>query len=149
MSGVRFTCTTPEVANITTAKTIIGIGAAANHRVHIKKIKLGLKGTTVTNEPVTVDYIRFTTDGTATAGAPVKSNPRDPESLQGDFVHTYTVEPSVGLAVEESFTLHPQGSVIEELPIERPIEIEGGKFWGIRLTADNAVTAIATVVCEE
>jgi hypothetical protein len=41
MSGVAFNCVTPEVT-VTggNTDTVIGIAAAANHRVHIKKIKI-------------------------------------------------------------------------------------------------------------
>jgi hypothetical protein len=45
--------------------------------------------------------------------------------------------------------IHPQGGLIEELPIERPIEVPGGDYWGIRVTADDAVTAMITLVCDE
>jgi hypothetical protein len=73
MSGNVFTCVTPEVSVTGGASlTIIGITASAHHRVHIKEINLGFKGTTVTNEPVTVQYVTNTVDGTGTAGTPQK-----------------------------------------------------------------------------
>ena len=36
MSGNGFYCDTGEVPGITTAKTVLGIAAAANHRVFVK-----------------------------------------------------------------------------------------------------------------
>jgi hypothetical protein len=148
MSGVGFTCVTGEVAGITTAKTIIGLAAAANHRVHIKAIKLGFKGTAVANEPVTVEYIRFTSNGTGTDGTALKRDADASETLEASFKHTYTVEPT-GVTVLESFPLHPQGVWGEYLPIEAPIPVSGGDFWGIRITADDSVTGMATIVCDE
>jgi hypothetical protein len=149
MSGVGFYMTTGEVAlSAATAKTVIEVTAAANHRAVIKKIHLWFKGVSVTDESVTVDLIRIATTGTGSAGTPVKRDPDMPETLAVDFKHTFTVEPT-GVTVLETFSIHPQSGYAEVLPIEWPIPIPGGDLWGIRCTADNAVSVIANVLGEE
>jgi hypothetical protein len=149
MSGVGFYCQTPEVTlTAATADTVIGIAAAANHRVHVKKLWIGGKGVTVTNEPVTIEFIRFTGDGTGTAGTVTKRDADASETVEASFKHTYTVEPT-GVTSLVAFTLHPQGLLGDTFAIEWPYPISGGDFWGIRMTADNAVNVIVTVECDE
>ncbi len=149
MSGLGFTCTTPEVTVAAAATdTVLGILAATNQGIHIQKVKLGFKGVVVTNEPVTVEFIRFTSDGTGTAITEVKSDSDAGETIQSAAKHTYTVEPT-GTVVLESFTIHPQGGFIENMPIERPIHVHGGEGWGIRITPDEEAVLIATIECDE
>ena len=149
MSGVGFTCVTGEVSLVaTTAKTVIGLLAGANHRVHIKAIKLGFKGTAVANEPVTVEYVLWTVDGTGTAGTIQNRNADDNETPEASFKYNYSAEPTTP-TVLESFPLHPQGVWGESLPIEAPIPVPGSDYWGIRLTADDNVNAMVTLICDE
>ncbi len=149
MSGVAFTCVSGEVSVVGGATdTIIGLAALANHRVHVKGVKLGFKGKTVTNEPVTVEYVRFTSDGTGTGGTVVKRDADASETVEAAFKHTYTVEPT-GMTVLESIPIHPQGGIIEVLPIEAPIPVSGGDFWGVRITPDDTVIVIVTLICDE
>ena len=148
MSGNGFYCDTGEVPGITTAKTVLGIAAAANHRVFVKGFTISLKGTVVTNEPVTIELIRFTADGTGTAGTVRKKDVDASENVEAGFKHTYTAEPT-GVTVLKSFAVHPQGTWGEVMPIESPIEISGGDFWGIRITADDSVTAMVNADCDE
>lgn len=140
MSGVGFYMTTPETTlDAATAETVIEVTAAANHRAHITKTIVSFKGKTVTNEPVTVELIRIGTTGTGTSGTATKVDPDMSETLQTSFKHTMTVEPT-GITVLETYYIHPQGLLVEYLPIEAPIPIPGGDLWGVRCTADEAVT---------
>ena len=151
MSGVRFNCVTPEVT-VTGGETdtVIGVSAAANHRVHILKIKIGFKGKVVTNEPVTCDLTRWSSDGTGTGGTVVKVNSSDNETPEASFKHTYTVEPTTPTTID-SFTIHPQGGAWETMPIEAPVPIGGGEFVGLELSPDSGedATVIVTFWCEE
>lgn len=148
MSGVAFTCNTGEVTGITTAKTILGLLAASNHRVHIKGVIISFKGLVVTNEPVTIEFIRWSADGTGSAGTPQKVNNGDNETLQASFKYNYSAEPTTP-TVLQSFSVHPQGTWGYERPIEAPIPVIGGGYWGIRITADDSITAMASIECEE
>lgn len=151
MSGNIFTCVTPEVSCTGGAsKTIIMLGASAHQRVHIKEIALGFKGTTTTNEPVTVQYITNTADGTGTAGTPQKQDLDASEDVNATFKYNYTIEPSGATSVlMRSFPVHPQGTIIQTMPIEGPIPVKGGGYWSIVITPDDTVVAIATLLCEE
>ncbi|MHA2264518.1 MAG: hypothetical protein ACXAEN_19155, partial [Candidatus Thorarchaeota archaeon] len=102
----------------------------------------------VTNEPVTVEYIRFTSDGTGTAITEVKRDSDAGETIQTAAKHTYTIEPT-GITVLSSFTIHPQGSFVDVMPIEDPYHTHGGEGFGIRITPDDTVVLIATLECEE
>ena len=151
MSGNIFTCVTPEVSVTGGASAmILGITASAHHRVHIKEISLGFKGTTVTNEPVTVQYVTNTVDGTGTEGTPQKRDLDASEDVNAVFKHTYSADPAEATsAIMHSFPIHPQGTIVQVMPIEGPIPIKGGTFWGIAVTPDDTVVAIATLLCEE
>ncbi len=149
MSGVGFYMTTPEVSLVAaTAKTVIELTAAANHRVLIKKIHWWFKGVAVTDESVTVEFIRIGTTGTGSAETPEKRDADMSETLQVDFKSNFTVEPT-GITVLETFSVHPQAGYAEMLPIEFPIPVPGGDLWGIRFTADVAVNVIANIIGEE
>ena len=109
MSGNGFYCDSGEVTGITTAKTILGLAPAANHRVFIKAFTVSFKGVVVTNEPVTVELIRFTSDGTGSAGTVRKKDVDASENVEAGFKYNYTVEPT-GVTVLKSFSVHPQGT---------------------------------------
>ena len=149
MAGVFFTMTTGEVTLVAaTAKTAIEVLAATNHRCLIHEIRVMFKGTTVANEPVTIEEIRFTGSGTGTAGTEVKRMVDDSEALQTSFEYNHTVEPT-GITVLSNWYIHPQSGIVQPLPINRPISVPGGDFWGIRCTADDAVTVGVHIEAEE
>ncbi len=149
MSGNKFYCETGEVAIVGgQIDTIIAIIPATNQGVLVHKIWAGFKGKVVTNEPITIEFIRFTSDGTATTGTKQKVDVDASETLQAVFKHTYTIEPT-GITVLVSFPIHPQGGFIDTLPIEAPILVHGGDFWGIRVSPDENATVMITLECEE
>lgn len=149
MSAVGFFMTTGEVSLTgASAKTVIAVTAAANHRALIKVIGVFFKGVTVSNEPVTVDLIRCTNAGTGTAGTPVKLHPDDPETLATDFVYNNTVEPT-GITVLKTWYIHPQSGYEVVLPFDGPYPLPGGDFMGIRCLADDDVTVGVNIEGEE
>ena len=149
MAGVFFYMDTGEVSlTATTAKTALEITAAANHRVLIHEINVMFKGTTVTNEPVTVQLTRFATTGTGTSGTAQKYDPDYSETIQATWKYNDTVEPG-SQTVLKTWAIHPQSGVIYPLPIDRPIPLPGGDLIGIRCTADDAVTVLVSILAEE
>lgn len=149
MSAVGFFMTTGEVALVAaTAKTVIAVTGATNHRSLIKTIGIFFKGTTVSNEPVTVDLIRCTNAGTGDAGAPVKVDPDMSETLQIDFVSNLSAEPT-GITVLKTWYIHPQSGYEIVLPFDGPYPLPGGDFMGIRCTADDVVTVGINLEGEE
>ena len=149
MSTVGFFMTTGEVSLVAdTAKTVIAVTGATNHRSLIKIIGIFFKGVTVTNEPVTVDLIRCTNAGTGSAAAPVKVDPDMSETLQIDFVTNLTVEPT-GITLLKSWSIHPQSGYEMFLPFDSPYPLPGGDFMGIRCKADDNVTVTVNLEGEE
>ncbi len=149
MSAVGFYMTTGEVSLVAaTAKTVIAVTVAANHRALIDTIGIFFKGKTAGNEPVTIDLIRCTSAGTGSAAAPVKKMPDDPETLQIDFVTNNSGEPA-GITVLKTWYVHPQTGIEVVLPFNHPLEVPGGDFFGIRCTADEAVTVGINLEGEE
>jgi hypothetical protein len=149
MAGVFFHMDTGEVSLIAaTAKTVIEIAAAANHRCLIHEMTVMFKGITVTNEPVTVELTRFAASGTGTAGTPQKLDPDYSEAIQTGFEYNHSVEPA-SQTVLRTWAIHPQSGIIYPLPINRPEPIPGGDFLGIRCTADDAVTVLVHGLGEE
>jgi hypothetical protein len=149
MAGVHFTMDTGEVSlSAATTKTAIEVAAAANHRCHIHEMRIMFKGVSVSNEPVTVEEIRIGTSGTGSAGTAVKRMPDDSETLQTGFEYNHSAEPT-GITVLSTWYIHPQSGIVQPLPINRPIPIPGGDLWGIRCTADDAVTVGVHIEAEE
>lgn len=149
MAGVGFYMTAGEIAlSAATAKTIIEVTAAANHRVRIDSIGFFFDSTTVTNEPVVVELIRITTTGTGTDGTPQKLDPDYSETLAVDFKYNFTSEPT-GITVLKTWNIHPQSGYEVVLPLNRPIWLPGGDLIGIRCTAPDAVNVVVNVEGEE
>ena len=149
MAGVFFTMRTGEVSLVaTTAKTIWEMTAAANQRVLLHSISVMFKGTTVSNEPVTIQLTRFAVTGTGTAGTAQKVDPDYSETIQTTWKYNDTVEPASQTVLDEWF-IHPQSGLIYPLPFDRLWPVPGGDLVGIRCTADDAVTVGATFLAEE
>jgi hypothetical protein len=150
MSGVRFAVTTEgEVALVAaTAKTVMQIIAAANHRIHIDLLKVTLKGIVPTDTPVLVEILRQTTAGTVTALTPKKVNDADNETLQVTASKNASAEPTPSDVIDE-FLIHPQGGYAEVKPFNKPIPIIGGGRIGIRITAPQASACRVSVEGEE
>lgn len=127
-----------------TAKTVIELTAAANHRSHIEVVSFFFDGKVVTDEPVVVEMLDVGTTGTGTAGTEEKVNRGDGEAIQTSFKYNFTVEPT-GLTVLKRWNIHPQTGYERELPITRPIPIAGSDLWALRFTAPQAVNVIVNL----
>jgi hypothetical protein len=144
MAGVIGRVSTPQIALVAvTAKTVLQIIAATNHRVRVQRISVSFEGTSTTDAPVQVDVYKQTTAGTMTSTSPVKDNSGDPETLQTTASRNASAEPT-STDLLESKMCHPQGRI--DLG---PFTIPGGGSIGVKLTAPNAVDCIASAVFEE
>lgn len=148
MAGVGFRAVTGQIATGTSAKTLIQIVAAANHRLLIKEWGISFEGVNNAHAPIQVDLLRQTTAGTMSALTPVKSNDSDDETLQVTAQHTATAEPTAG-DVLKSELIHPQTGYTWQAPFGGEIPVGGGDRLAIRVTAANDVDAIARFVGEE
>lgn len=146
MAGLIGRITTPQIALVAaTAKTVLQIVAAANHRVKVQRVSVSFEGTSTTDAPVQVDIYRQTTAGTGgTANNPVKDNDADDETLQTTALRNIvTAEPTSTDLLESKFC-HPQGRI--DLG---PFTIPGGGRIGVKLTAPNVVDCLPSAVFEE
>lgn len=148
MAGINFVMSAGEIGLVaTTAKTIVEVTAASNHRCLLHEISFMFDGVTVGNQPVFVEEIVITSTGTGSAGTAQKRGDFG-ESIQTSFKYNMTVEPT-GITVVKLYNIHPQSGVIIPLPINRPLPIPGGDLWGLRLTANEAVNVVVNLEAEE
>ena len=140
---------TAEVAlAAATAKTVMQLVAASNHRVRLLRWGVFFDGTSVTAEPVQVRLLRQTTAGTMSALTPVKKDDSIAETLQTTAQHTATVEPTAGdvLDVKE---IHPQQGYEYIAPLGQEYIIGGADRLGIECTAPAVVNVRAVMEFEE
>lgn len=144
MAGLFVRATTAQVATGTSAKTILQIVAAANHRIKIPKVSVSFEGVTPTDPPIQVVLMRQSTAGTMSSLTPVKDNDSDDETLQTTAQHTATVEPTSGDIIETKLC-HPQGRV----DFIGPFTVKGGGRLGVVVTASVGIDCVASALIEE
>ncbi len=134
-----------------TAKTILQLVAATNHRVLIKGFTVSFKGTSATDSPILVQILRQTTAGTSSAATMVKNNSADDETLQTTGRYDCSAEPTASdiLMISE---VHPQSGWQVFFPLGQEIVIPGGGRVGIKCTPSatpTSVSATADFIFEE
>ena len=148
MAGVLASLQTGEIASGTSAKTILQLIAAANHRAKVKEVSVSFKGTSGSASPVLVEVVRQTDAGTMSSLTAKKFNEGDDETLQTTGQHTATVEPS-GSDVVLSEEVHPQGGWTWQASFGGEIAVKGGSRLGLRVTAAEDQTVVGRMVFEE
>lgn len=153
MAALQFQLTTAEQAlTAATAKTILQVVAAANHRVKVLGWGVFFDGTSTTAEPVQVRLLRQTTaiGGTPTAVTPTK---RD-DSIADSVLTTAAqyggspTEPTAG-DVLEVVEVHPQQGYQVLYPLGMEPIIGGGDRLGIECTAPAGVNVRPSMILEE
>lgn len=137
-----------EVAVTSTAKTVLQLRAAANHRVKLLSWGIYFDGIVVTDPAVVVELLRQTTDGTMTAVTARKNDDSLAETMQTDGGHTATAEPTAGDILENK-EIHPQQGYEKIYPFGAEIIVGGGDRIGIRVTAPNNVNCLPEMTFEE
>lgn len=150
MAGVNCIASTEgEVAlAAATAKTVLRIKAAANHRVKVKGWGVFFDGVSATAEPVQVRIIRSSTDGTYTSVTPKKQDEDVVETVQTAAGKNATVEGTAGDEVD-SCEVHPQQGYEKLYPPGDEIMVIGGGRLGIEITAPAIVNVRAKFIFEE
>lgn len=143
MAGLRFRANTAQVATGTSAKTILQLVAASNHRVLVPRISVSFEGVTATDPPIQVVIMKQTTAGTMSSLTLVKDNDNDDETLQTTAQHTATAEPTSS-DIKETRLVHPQGN-----RDFGPFIIPGGQRLGVVVTASVSIDCVVTALCEE
>lgn len=141
--------TTAEVAlTAATARTVIQLVAASNHRVKLLSYGVYFDGTSSSAEPVQVRLLRQTTAGTMTSLTLTKRDDSIGETLQTTGQHSATAEPTAGDVLEVK-EVHPQSGYEKVFPFGQEIIIGGGDRAGIECTAPAGVNVRAEMIFEE
>jgi len=149
MAKLRAIAQTAEVAlAAASAKTVLQVVAAANHRVSVEGWGVFFDGTSVTGEPVQVRLLRQSTAGTMSALTPVKLDGSLGETLQTTALHTATVEPTAGDVVDV-IECHPQGGYEKLFPMGQEVILAGAGRLGIECTSPANVNVRAKLIFEE
>jgi hypothetical protein len=149
MARLNAVAQTAEIAlTAATAKTVIQITAAANHRVAVLGWGVFFDGTSVTAEPVQVRLLRQTTAGTMTSLTPVALDGDVALTLQTTAQHTATAEPTAG-NVLDVIECHPQQGYEIKYPLGQEPILSGSGRVGIECTAPAGVNVRAKILFEE
>lgn len=143
MAGLKGRANTAQVATGTSAKTILQLIAASNHRVLVPRITVSFEGITSTDAPIQVVVMRQSTAGTMSSLTPSKENDSDDETLQTTAAHTASAEPTSGDILETQL-IHPQGR-----GAFGPFVIKGGGRLGVVVTASVSVDCVVSAQFEE
>jgi hypothetical protein len=139
--------TVAGVATGTAAKTLMQLVAAANHALGLREIGVSFHGINNTHEPITVELLRQTDAGTASALTLVKGDDGQADTLDTTAQQTFTAEPTAG-DVLGVWAVHPQTGIV--IPFaEGEITVKAGGRLAIRVTAANDVEADGYMRFEE
>ena len=131
------------VAN--TAVTILGALTPATFGLDLLKLHLGMRSVTAADQPVLVELVAYTADGTGTAGTvnPVYGRGTTTASIPVGYTskYAYTVEPT-GPTVIDQWTLTPiGGTLIWDMPPNASYDVGINTLLGCRLTPGASITA--------
>jgi hypothetical protein len=150
MAGIRAVAQTADVATGTSAKTILQIVAAANHRVIVREFSISFDGTSNTGTPIHVALIQQSTAGTGgDALTCVKIDESTDETLQTTALKDIDEAEPTGSTVLMAEKIHPQGGFTWQAPQGGELLVKGGTRLGVVVTADYEVNALARIVFEE
>ncbi len=137
-----------------TAKTVVGVKAAANVALKLLEAAASFDGATSSNAPVVVDFNRstFATNPPSTSSTgltPLKRDPGRAETVQATAAHTWVVEPTVLTAAHSKDIGQFNGLYHYINPFASPHIIVGGQGFCITMTSPNNVNATGHLTIEE
>jgi len=119
----------------TTAKTVLGIDAAANAVVEISTAHINFESVTASDAVALIELISAAEEGTA-SGTPTVSNYNRSHTAAASFAafENHSVEPGTPTVVK-AWQYPVQGGVDIPLPFTRPVQSAPGGFLGFRVTS--------------
>lgn len=146
---MKFTLAPGEIAlAAATAKTVLQVKAPANIRLKLLEWGVAFDGTNGAAEPVVVQLLRTTTDGTFTSYTPLKVDDSLAETIQSTAGHTATAEPTAGDVLEQR-NVHPQTSYEKIYSFGDEVKVGGGDRLAIKCTAPAVVNVVPYMKFEE
>lgn len=137
-----------------TAKSVIGLKAAANVCVKITELSMGFDGATSSNAPATVEFMQstFATNAPGTASTSVTPAKRDTgraETIQATAAKAWTTEPTV-LALQRAIDVGQFNGLYHYIhPFASPFIVIGGQGCVCRVNSPNNVNGSFTLTGEE
>lgn len=138
----------------TTAKSVLGIKAAANVPVKATEVQISFDGATSSNAPAVCESMQstFATNGPGTNSTSVTPPKRDTgraETIQATAAKTWTAEPTV-LTLQRVIDIGQFNGVYHNIfPFDTPFIIIGGQGLVLRLTSPNNVNFSGGFTAEE
>lgn len=141
-----------EALAASASETLVQLRGATVVKAKIVEISVSFDATTADWEPVRIDLLRQTTDGTGTGATEVPLDPDYPTANCTAF-HSFTAEPTAG-DILFSWEVHPQGGLlVVQYPLGREPTLDNltTSRIGLRATTPSGVTpnALAYMVWEE
>lgn len=140
---------TAEIALVAaTAKTVLQTRAPTNQRVVLLRWGIFFDGVSVTGEPVQVELMFQTTDGTMTSITPKKIDGSLGETVQTTGGENATAEPTEGDFIS-AHEIHPQQGYEVIYPLGQEPVMGGGDRIGIKCEAPANVNCRPFMIVEE
>jgi len=131
-----------------TPKTVLAVIAPASFGIDLLGYEIGFDGVTATDKAVLVEIVKYTADGTGTAGTVVQNYGR---TITAGFTtkYNYSAEPTGGVVLSRKSLTPIGGLIIERFPEGQTFDCAVSELIGLRLTAPtNAVNANPTMFFE-
>lgn len=140
-----------EALAAATAETVLQLRGATACKAKVIAWGVSFDGVSASEAPVVVQFLRQTSDGTATGATEAKFDADDPAAACTGF-HSFTsTEPTSG-DVLEVYEIHPQGGLfVREYPPGREPVLDDAATSriAIQATAPSAVNTVAWMQWEE
>lgn len=131
-----------------TAKTILQARTPTNQAAALLGFAVSFDGTSATAEPVLVELVRYSSNGSMTSAAGQKDDPGRQETIQTVGVKNATVEPAAD-SVIRYWDVHPQTGYERHFGADEEIIVPGGGRIGLRCTAPASVNVAGFINLEE
>ena len=142
---------TAESVAAATVETILQVVAGATKPVRVSRFGVSFNGVVVTDQPVRVELILMTSDGTSSAFIPRRMDANSEASLATART-SHTAEPAVGDVLVVHYVSPAGGNLVDVFsagyPDERPLVAPSGRI-GIRVLAVAAVNVNAFLIFDE
>jgi hypothetical protein len=152
MAGLLVGVQCPESAFSTSTKTMLVIKAPTNQRLKVKEWSISFIGTSNTAQPIRVEVYNIATGGslgTGTGAVINKVNPSDQETPQTTGNYACSAEPSGTMNIIFTEEVHPQQGYTWQAPYGNEIGVQGGTWFGIRVTAAAGTSCAVRLIVEE
>lgn len=155
MACNQFDVPASTVACVTaTAKSVLGLKAAANVCAKITEVGASFDGATSSNAPAVVEFMQstFATNAPATNSTSVTPAKRDTgraETIQATAAKAWSAEPTV-LTLQRTLDIGQfNGVVVYMHPFASPFVVIGGQGCVLRVTSPNNVNFSGGLTGEE